>query len=116
MQIEAIETATAEPSRADFTVDPKAFADAAKFLAARVIERRNTIPILSCVMIEADAAGAVILSGSDLDILARVTIPAEVEAPGAVCVDAAALADALAKVRKGGAEAVRIADNGQHGG
>jgi len=112
MQIEAIETATAEPSRADFTVDPKAFADAAKFLAARVIERRNTTPILSCLMIEANAEGAVILSGSDLDILARVTVPADVETPGAVCVDAAALSDALAKVRKGGADAVRIADNG----
>lgn len=113
MQIEAIETATAEPSRAAFTVDPKALETAAAFLSKRVTERRNTIPILSCVMLEADAGGTVTLAGTDQDQIARVTLAANVETPGAVCVDAAALADAAAKIRKGGAGEVRIADNGR---
>jgi DNA polymerase III sliding clamp (beta) subunit (PCNA family) len=112
MQIEAIETATAEPSRADFTVDPKALETAAAFLSKRVIERRNTFPILACVMIEADAGGTVTLAGTDTDQIARVTLAANVETPGAVCVDAAALAEAAAKIRKGGAWEVRITDNG----
>jgi DNA polymerase III sliding clamp (beta) subunit (PCNA family) len=113
MQIEAIETATAEPSRAAFTVDPKALETAAAFLSKRVTERRNTFPILACVMIEADAGGTVTLAGTDTDQIARVTLAANVETPGAVCVDAAALADAAAKIRKGGAGEVRIADNGR---
>lgn len=113
MQIEQIAADAATESRAAFTADPKAFEAAAAFLAKRVIERRNSMPILSHIRIEATPAGAVILSGTDLDQLARVTIAADVESPGAICVEAGPLADALAKLRKGGAWEVRFADKGE---
>jgi len=112
MQIDPIAADAATESRATFTASPKALEAAAAFLAKRVIERRNSIPILSHIRIEATPAGAVILSGTDLDQLARVTIAADVESPGTICVEAGPLADALAKLRKGGAWEVRFADKG----
>lgn len=112
MQIEQIAADAATESRAAFTADPKAFEAAAAFLAKRVMERRNSIPILSHIRIEATPAGAVILSGTDLDHWAAVTLAADVESPGTICVEAGPLADALAKLRKGGAWEVRFADKG----
>lgn len=113
MQIDPIAADAATESRATFTASPKALEAAAAFLAKRVIERRNAIPILSHIRIEATPAGAVILSGTDLDQLARVTIEADVESPGAICVEAGPLADALAKLRKGGAREIRFSDKGE---
>lgn len=110
MQIDTIEAAT--EARAAFTVDPAAIEAAAKFLAKRLIEPRSTIPILSHVMLAADIAGTVTLTGSDLDTWASVTLPAMVESPGAFCLDAAPLADALAKLVKGKARAVQVVDLG----
>jgi len=101
MQIKAIETAGAEVVRAEFSADMVALEAAVAFLVKRLIERRNTIPILSHIRIEASPAGEVTLTGSDRDNWASVTVPAMVYSPGAVCVDAGPFADALAKVRKG---------------
>ena len=101
MQIETIETAEALPAFAEFSFDPAAFEAAAAFLAKRLVEPRNTIPILSHLRIEASPAGSVTITGTDLDNWAAVTIAANVTSPGAVCIDAGPLADALAKLRKG---------------
>lgn len=111
MQIDTIEAAAV--ACANFTAEPKAFAQAAAFLAKRVIERRNTTPILSHIRIAADPAGAVTLTGTDLDQWASVTIAAQVETPGAVCVEAGPLSDALAKLVKGKAAYVSFTDDGQ---
>src|SRR3546814_7699658 len=47
-----------------------------------VVERRNTIPILSNVLV--DASGATLsLTANDMDLTIVETIPAEVAAPGA---------------------------------
>lgn len=90
----------ATETRAAFSCDPKALAGAVKFLASKVIERRNTFPILSCVMIEAAPDGTLTLTGNNLDELARVRLVADVESPGAFCTDAGALSDAIAKLAK----------------
>lgn len=114
MQIEAIETAGAKTARAEFSADTVALEAAAAFLAKRLIERRNTIPILSHIRIEASPAGEVTLTGSDRDNWASVTVPATVYSPGAVCIDAAPFADALAKVRKGKCSQVTV-EHGESG-
>ena len=46
-----------------------------------VVERRNTIPILSNVLIEADASGQLKLMATDLDLQVVETIAAKVETP-----------------------------------
>lgn len=110
MELHNIEAAA--ESRAAFTVEAKPLAAAVAFLAKRVIEPRNSIPILSHVMIAADPAGHVTLTGTDLDAFAAVTIAADVEAPGTFCTDAANLSAMLAKLAKAGA-VVRLADAGE---
>ena len=53
-----------------------------------VVERRNTIPILSNVLIEADATGQLKLMATDLDLQVVETIAARVETPGTTTVSA----------------------------
>lgn len=81
-------------------------ADLARALGAvtRVIEKRNTIPILGNVLLEADGAG-ITATGTNLDMEAGATIPAEVATPGKITVDAGRLND-IAK--KAGADPVSI--------
>ena len=52
-----------------------------------VVERRNTIPILSNVLIEADSTGQLKLMATDLDLQVVETIAAKVETPGTTTVD-----------------------------
>lgn len=100
----------ATESRARFTCEPRALADAVALLASRVIERRNRVPIASCLMIDARPDGTLALTGGDFDLQATVTIAADVEAPGAFCTDAANLKAMLAKLKKTGRDAVAIED------
>src|SRR3546814_14893686 len=74
-----------------------------------VVERRNTIPILSNVLV--DASGATLsLTATDMDLTIVETIPAEVAAPGATPAPAHTLSDI---VRKRPADApVQIASGG----
>jgi DNA polymerase-3 subunit beta len=51
------------------------------------IPTRTTLPVLSNILIEATEAG-VEMSGTDLDIAVALTVPAEVEEPGAITVPA----------------------------
>jgi DNA polymerase-3 subunit beta len=75
----------------------------------RVVEARNTIPILSNVLLTASADGLRV-TGTDLDIVATDTVAASVSKPGAVCVNAKLLAD-IAK--KAGGEITLSTDKGQ---
>lgn len=111
MQHETIETECAKIARPSFTVsdaDVAALADAVKFLAMRVVERRNSIPILSNVRIDADLSGTITLTGTDLDLQASVTLSADVAAPGTFTTNAHNLADMLAKAKKAKAREVRL--------
>jgi DNA polymerase-3 subunit beta len=67
---------------------------------SKVIEARNTIPILSCFMLTAAAtgdAGGLSVMGTDLDILATAGAPATVTTGGSICVEAKLLTDIARK-------------------
>jgi DNA polymerase III subunit beta len=66
-----------------------------------IVERRNTIPILSNILISADASGVLTLKATDLDMEAIETIPANVETAGAVTVPAHTLHDIVRKLPDG---------------
>jgi len=66
-----------------------------------VVERRNTIPILSNVLIEATADGALKLMATDLDLQINESIPAAVDQPGATTVSAHTLFDIARKLPEG---------------
>ena len=66
-----------------------------------VVERRNTIPILSNVSIEAGADGGLRLMATDLDLQIVETVEAQVSDPGATTVSAHTLFDIVRKLPEG---------------
>ena len=52
-----------------------------------VVERRNTIPILSNVLIEARDDNSIRLMATDLDLQVDESVPANVDQPGAILAD-----------------------------
>jgi DNA polymerase-3 subunit beta len=86
--------------------------DLARVLSSvgRVVESRNTIPILGNVLLAAQD-GALRVTGTDLDIVATDTASADVAASGALCVNAKLLTDIAKKA--GAADVTLFEDNGQ---
>jgi DNA polymerase-3 subunit beta len=74
-----------------------------------VVERRNTIPILSNVLIEATDNG-IRLMATDLDLQIVETIEAQVETPGATTVPAHTLFDIARKLSEGSQVQLTAAD------
>lgn len=66
-----------------------------------VVERRNTIPILSNVLIEASLDGLLRLMATDLDLQIDETVPAAVDQAGAITVPAHTLFDIARKLPEG---------------
>src|SRR5690554_978650 len=66
----------------------------------RVVERRNTIPILANLLIKADS-GKLSLKATDLDLEVTETIPAEIAQGGATTVPAHMLYDIVRKLPEG---------------
>ncbi|RST29721.1 DNA polymerase III subunit beta [Sphingomonas ginkgonis] len=66
-----------------------------------VVERRNTIPILSNVLLEAQDSGALRLMATDLDLQVDETVAANVAQPGATTVSAHTLFDIVRKLPEG---------------
>ena len=66
-----------------------------------VVERRNTIPILSNVLIEATAEGSLKLMATDLDLQINESVPAAGDTPGATTVSAHTLFDIARKLPEG---------------
>ena len=66
-----------------------------------VVERRNTIPILSNVLLEASEDGGLRLMATDLDIQINETVAASVSQPGATTVSAHTLFDIARKLPEG---------------
>src|SRR4028118_2067999 len=66
-----------------------------------VVERRNTIPILSNVLIEAAEGGGLRLMATDLDLQIVETVEANVTQPGATTVSAHTLFDIARKLPEG---------------
>ncbi len=77
-----------------------------------VVERRNTIPILSNVLIEAAADGTVRVMATDLDLQVLESLGAvSVESPGAITVSAHLLFDIARKLPDGSQVSLETADN-----
>jgi DNA polymerase-3 subunit beta len=66
-----------------------------------VVERRNTIPILSNVLLEARDDGSIRLMATDLDLQVDESVPANVTQPGAITVSAHTLFDIVRKLPEG---------------
>jgi DNA polymerase III subunit beta len=66
-----------------------------------VVERRNTIPILSNVLLEAQEGGALRLMATDLDLQVDESVAASVDQPGATTVSAHTLFDIVRKLPEG---------------
>lgn len=77
-----------------------------------VVERRNTIPILSNVLIDADTGGGVKVMATDLDLQVVETMTAaSVESGGAITVSAHLLFDIARKLPDGSQVSLETADN-----
>jgi len=66
-----------------------------------VVERRNTIPILSNVLLEATAEGALRMMATDLDLQINESVQAAVDQPGSTTVSAHTLFDIARKLPEG---------------
>jgi DNA polymerase-3 subunit beta len=66
-----------------------------------VVERRNTIPILSNVLLEAREDGSIRLMATDLDLQVDESVPAAVAQPGATTVSAHTFFDIVRKLPEG---------------
>ncbi len=77
-----------------------------------VVERRNTIPILSNVLIEASGDGTVKVMATDLDLQVVESLGAvSVDTPGAITVSAHLLFDIARKLPDGSQVSLETADN-----
>ena len=95
-----------------FSTDGKALRDALAGIA-QMIDNRSPIPLCRTVRIEASADGLA-LTGANMVTLTRAdaVVPAQVDAPGALCIDAQDLAR-WAKSLPDGAAAVFLTDPGK---
>ncbi|MBP7952079.1 MAG: DNA polymerase III subunit beta [Sphingorhabdus sp.] len=75
-----------------------------------VVERRNTIPILSNVLIEASESGQIKLTATDLDLQIVETFAADVETAGATTVSAHTLFEIARKLPEGSQVQLHAAD------
>src|ERR1044072_6107812 len=79
-----------------------------------VVERRNTIPILSNVLIEAREDGSIRLMATDLDLQVDESVPANVGQPGATTVSAHTLFDIVRKLPEGSQVELNAAEGKMH--
>jgi DNA polymerase III subunit beta len=77
----------------------------------RVVERRNTIPILSNVLLQTDG-GALKLKATDLDLEAQEAVPAMIERPGATTVPAHMFYDIVRKLPEGAQVSLETSNDG----
>ena len=75
-----------------------------------VVERRNTIPILSNVLIEASDDGTLRLMATDLDLQINEIVEANVQEPGATTVSAHTLFDIARKLPEGSQVEINAAE------
>ena len=75
-----------------------------------VVERRNTIPILSNVLIEANSDGSIRMMATDLDLQINESVEAQVETAGATTVSAHTLFDIARKLPEGSQVSLAAAD------
>lgn len=76
-----------------FTIDSKSLKDALT-LAQKAITSRSTLPVLSCVLIEA-SKGCITITSDDLEVRLTQTLEAKVELAGDACIPAKQLIAAI---------------------
>ncbi len=79
-----------------------------------VVERRNTIPILSNVLIEARDDNSMRMMATDLDLQVDESVPANVEQAGATTVPAHTLFDIVRKLPEGSQVELDVAEGKMH--
>ncbi|HEX2802656.1 MAG TPA: DNA polymerase III subunit beta [Sphingomicrobium sp.] len=79
-----------------------------------VVERRNTIPILSNVLIEARDDNSMRMMATDLDLQVDESVPANVEQAGATTVPAHTLFDIVRKLPEGSQVELNVAEGKMH--
>ncbi len=79
-----------------------------------VVERRNTIPILSNVLIEARDDNSIRMMATDLDLQVDESVPANVEQAGATTVPAHTLFDIVRKLPEGSQVELNVAEGKMH--
>ena len=77
----------------------------------RVVERRNTIPILSNVLLKADG-GSLEMKATDLDLEVTEAVGANVEQAGATTVPAHLLYDIVRKLPEGAEVMLKLEESG----
>lgn len=78
----------------------------------RVVERRNTIPILSNVLLRAEAS-SLTLKATDLDLEVMETVPADIGSAGATTVSAQTLYEIVRKLSEGAEISLETESEGQ---
>src|SRR5215212_3104191 len=58
-----------------------------------IVEKKNTIPVLSNILIESVGENTIRIIGTDLDVTIRCETEAEISVPGSICVQARKLFD-----------------------
>lgn len=76
----------------EFTISRNALQKELGFVQG-IVEKKNTIPVLSNILIESTSESSIRLTGTDLDVTVRCVTDAEVKTPGALCVQARKLFD-----------------------
>jgi DNA polymerase-3 subunit beta len=79
-----------------------------------VVERRNTIPILSNVLIEARDDNSIRLMATDLDLQVDESVPANVDQAGATTIPAHTLFDIVRKLPEGSQVELNVAEGKMH--
>lgn len=77
--------------------------------AAGIVDRRNTIPVLANVLLEAEG-GELRVTATDLNLQLALTVPCEVEAGGAITVQAALLHNIVREFADGSQVELKLAD------
>ena len=76
----------------EFTISKNALQKELGFVQGTV-EKKNTIPALSNILIESVGENTIRVTGTDLDVTLRCETEAEIKTPGAMCVGARKLFD-----------------------
>src|SRR5881296_706399 len=95
-------------NRMEVVIDRDAFVKGLQ-MVQNIVEPRQTLPILANVLLEADGE-AVRVTATDLEVGARVAIPAKVASKGAITVSARKLGE-IVKELPAAAVALRVTDN-----
>ncbi len=93
-----------------FTIDRAALLRSLNHVQS-VVERRNTIPILSNVLLKAED-GTLTMSTTDMDLEIHESVAADVENPGATTVPAHTLHDIVRKLPDGDGVVLELGDGG----